>query len=106
MIHGEYIEKINSTETRLYYSENKFVGRFIFNDVTMCESIEINFYNLNNFKFRKYLHGEEMILLTKKYGEYTLTIYNMNQERDNIFIPLRQRRKKYELTNFFKCLSI
>ena len=106
MIHGEYIEKINSTETRLFYSENKFVGRFIFNDVTMCESVEINFYNLNNFEYRKYLHGKEMILLSKKYGKYTLTIYNMNQDGNNIFIPLRQRRKKYELTNFYTCYSI
>ena len=106
MLHGEYIEKINSTETRLYYRENKFVGRYTFNDVIMCESVEINFYNLNNFEYRKYIHGKEMILLTKKYGEYSLTIYNMNQEHTNIFIPLRQRRKKYELTNFYKCYSI
>ena len=106
MLNGEYIEKINSTETRLYYSENKFIGRFIFNDVTMCESVEINFYNLNNFEYRKYLHGKEMILLTKKYGKYTLTIYNMNKDSPNLFLSFRQRRKKYELTNFFKCYSI
>ena len=102
MLNGEYIEKINSTETRLYYRENKFVGKFVFNDVTMCESIEINFYNLNNFEYRKYLHGKEMILLKKKYGEYTLTLYNMNQDRTTIFLPFSQRRKQYELTNFYK----
>ena len=46
------LKKINSTETII--RDNKFDGKFVFNDVTMCESIRINFYNLNNFWYGKY----------------------------------------------------
>ena len=56
-------------------------------------TIEINFYNLNNFEFRKYLHGEEMILLTKIWRIH-FTIYNMNQERDNIFKLILIKKEK------------
>lgn len=106
MLNGEYVEKINLSETRLFFKDNHFVGKYSYNDISSCESIEINFYNLNNFEYRKYKHGREMILFTKKYGRYTLTIYNMNTDNNNIFTPLRQRRKRYTISNFYQIYAM
>jgi antitoxin component YwqK of YwqJK toxin-antitoxin module len=106
MIDGEYIERINMVEIRLLYKLNKFAGRFIFNDVSSGESTEINFYNANNFEYRKYHYGKEMIFFKKKFGEYYLSVYNLENENENLHKHLSDRRKQYSIYNFNKIYSV
>lgn len=101
MIDGEYIERINLTEIRIMYKDDRFAGKYIMSDVTTGETVEINFFNKNNFEYRKYHYGKELIILRKKFGEYCLTIYNLEElENDPENMSITSRRQKVYLINF------
>ena len=101
VIEGEFVERINLVEIRLLYSNNNFAGRYTMNDVSSGETTEINFYNHNNFDYKKYYFGKELIILKKRFGEYTLVTYNLDDDIINI-LPIEKRRVKVELVNYYK----
>ena len=105
MIDGEYIERIHMVEIRILYKMNKFAGRFIFNDIATGESTEINFYNENNFEYRKYHCGKELIFFRKKFGNYFLTVYDLEKEDENVN-NLSNIRKQYTIQNFNKVYNV
>ena len=79
-LHGNYIERINFIEIKLSYNYGFFDGKFQLNDVTHGETLEITFYNKNNFIYKKMKFGVEYIIFKKVFGKYSIIIYDIESE--------------------------
>jgi len=116
---GEYIERVSLSEIRILYKRNRFVGKFMFNSIQDGESIDFQILNRNNFEYRRYKFGKELIIFKKHFGKYSLNIYNLEEESkiDELYTTQSSTQtstidsllKKYEstrtilkLVNYFK----
>lgn len=95
LIHGTYIERINFLEIKISYKYGFFDGQLYFTDITNGEVVKLIIYNRNNFHYSKMRFGIEYITLVKDYGKYTLTIYDIKNEKET------GKRRAIKLTNFF-----
>lgn len=106
MLNGIYKETNHLTHISANYVDNQFIGRYTQSNITENETIEWTIHNKNNYTFRKYKFGHELILFTKRFGKYTLTIYNLTNIIDSDEEPVvinynnKSCRKVYKIFNF------
>ena len=100
MLDGIYEETNHLSHITALFSENKFIGKYYQSNVKDGETIEFAFYNKNNFTYRRFKYGKELIILTKNFGKYTLTIYNLEESLISNNLNNPRKKKIYLLMNY------
>jgi antitoxin component YwqK of YwqJK toxin-antitoxin module len=98
MLNGVYKETNHLAHISAHYVDNQFVGRYTQSNIKESETIEWIIHNKNNYTYRKYKFGHELIIFTKSFGKYSLTIYNLSDdiESDEEEVVINYNSKKYK----------